>query len=223
MGGILVQTKSTTGLISAALPGDSTDQTNTTIDRILSAAVEENVIISFLVFRIDRFQELCYRFSRKKVRSVVAGLLALLLEQTPDDVYIDCPEVNEFFLLLPGIHPKQAEVAGEEIRRRFTVAAKAIFDGLDIEIDLSGAVASFPEDGDNRIELFRKIRETLYRTGPRNGKAIYHVKKQPIHSRKTEYTAVQLERLSKLVQREGVDEGFLLREALDDLLRKYQI
>jgi hypothetical protein len=35
------------------------------------------------------------------------------------------------------------------------------------------------------------------------------------------YTQGQLERLSQLAGREGVGEAVLLREALDDLLRRY--
>jgi len=35
------------------------------------------------------------------------------------------------------------------------------------------------------------------------------------------YTHEQLERLSKLAKEEGVGEVVLLREALDDLLKKY--
>ncbi len=223
MGGILVQTKNTTGLIGTAFPVESKDQTNTTIDRILSVAVEENIIVSFLILRIDSFQELFSRFDRRKVRGLVAGLLAILLKQTPDEVYVDCPDVNEFFLLLPGIVPQQAKLAGEEIRQRFISAAKAVYDGVDIRIDLSGAVASFPQDADNRIELFRLIRETLSGNGACKEGTIRFVKNHPIQSRSTGYTSVQLKHLKQLACREGVDEEFLLREALDDLLCKHRI
>ena len=37
------------------------------------------------------------------------------------------------------------------------------------------------------------------------------------------YTQDQLQRLSKLAAREGIGEAFLLREALDLLLKKYDV
>jgi hypothetical protein len=40
---------------------------------------------------------------------------------------------------------------------------------------------------------------------------------------KTSYfTQIQLERLANLARKQEISEAFLLREALDDLLRKYE-
>jgi predicted DNA-binding protein len=65
--------------------------------------------------------------------------------------------------------------------------------------------------------------QALYRaksTGRNTIRLAYEEKMAP---KTSHFTLTQLERLSNLAKKEGVGEAVLLREALDDLLIKYEV
>jgi len=69
--------------------------------------------------------------------------------------------------------------------------------------------------------VFRKASEALYRakTGGRNRVCL--AREERMVTKTSYYTQGQLAGLSRLAKREGLNEAVMLREALDDLLRKY--
>ena len=70
-------------------------------------------------------------------------------------------------------------------------------------------------------ELIRRCGEHLdhEKVGGRNKVTLAREKKMV--TKTSHYTLGQLEGLSRLAKREGLNEATLLREALDDLLRKH--
>lgn len=88
---------------------------------------------------------------------------------------------------------------------------------------LSIGVASCPEDGSRGDDVVRRAEEALHRakTGGRNKVCLSRQEKMV--TKTSHYTQRQLERLAQLAKQEGVGEAALLREALDDLLRRYDV
>ena len=82
-------------------------------------------------------------------------------------------------------------------------------------------MASFPDDGDDPAILIRKCSEALYRAKVRGRNQVALAREEKMVTKTTHYTQGQLEGLSRLAKREELNEATLLREALDDLLRKY--
>ena len=115
-------------------------------------------------------------------------------------------EREEIFLLL------------NDLRNGFDVKTP---DGADQSVTIGMATAFV--DASRCAELIRKADGALYRakTGGRNRVAM--AKEEKMIPKTSHYTQDQLQRLAKLSKREGTGEAILLREALDMLLKKYDI
>ncbi len=87
---------------------------------------------------------------------------------------------------------------------------------------MSGGIACYPKDGKEVTELLRKADNALFRakTGGRNRILISMDEKMTLKS--NYYTKSQLKKLQELAGETEKTEAFLLREALDDLLKKYK-
>ena len=115
-------------------------------------------------------------------------------------------EREEIFLLL------------NDMRRNYAVATP---DGQAQTITIGMATAF--EDASRCAELIRKADGALYRAKVAGRNRIAMAKEEKMAPKTSHYTRDQLQRLSKLSRREGVGEAILLREALDMLLKKYDI
>ncbi|MBE0697828.1 MAG: GGDEF domain-containing protein, partial [Anaerolineaceae bacterium] len=86
---------------------------------------------------------------------------------------------------------------------------------------ISGGIATFPGDAAERVDLLRKADEALYRSKRIGRNRISLPASSQMVTKTSHYSQIQLERLSELARNLDKSEAFLLREALDELLRKY--
>lgn len=89
-------------------------------------------------------------------------------------------------------------------------------------ISFSAGIAEYPKHGEDYIELLRNIEEALYvsKIKGRNKLSIVDIKKMKLKS--NYYTPTQLSRLTDLSVKLDRSEASLLRESLDELIRKYE-
>jgi two-component system chemotaxis response regulator CheY len=82
-------------------------------------------------------------------------------------------------------------------------------------------VATYREDGTNAVELVRKADNALYRAKITGRNKVCLAREEKMVTKTSHYTVEQLHRLTELAKERGVGEAILLREALDDVLKKY--
>ena len=73
----------------------------------------------------------------------------------------------------------------------------------------------------NNIELIRKADGALYRAKTLGKNKVALAREEKLITKTAHYTVEQLKRLEKLSKERGINEAALMREALDELLKKY--
>ncbi|MBO5501914.1 MAG: GGDEF domain-containing protein [Clostridia bacterium] len=86
---------------------------------------------------------------------------------------------------------------------------------------LSVGIASSPEDGELPGEIVRKADAAMVRAKLNGHNRVCLAREEKMVVKTAHYPQDMLHRLTKLSKREGASEAILLREALEQLLRKY--
>lgn len=126
-------------------------------------------------------------------------------------------------VLLPGVPKEQAFLLAEEARKGFDRQHVITADSgkVTMPLAISVGVAAYPDDGSKDADVVRKANEAVYRAKVTGRNRVCLAREEKMVTKTSHYTQGQLEGLSRLAKREGLNESVLLREALDDLLRKY--
>ena len=127
---------------------------------------------------------------------------------------------DEFALLAIGANVETAFLKADALRRDVNGAlAKALPRGQ--RCTLSVGVANIPRDAKTPEELLRKADLALFAAKEQGGDSVGLTPAGDMVLKSSYYSAAQLARLKGLASRQNKKEAVLLREALDDVLRKY--
>ena len=127
---------------------------------------------------------------------------------------------DEFAVVAPGVTIEAAFLRADALRRDLDAAlAKAIQHGT---CTASIGVASTPRDAKAPDELMRKADLALYAAKEQGGSAVALTPGDDMVLKSSYYSSAQLGRLRSLAERLKKKEAVLLREGLDDLLRKHE-
>ena len=132
---------------------------------------------------------------------------------------------DEFVVLLPDSRAETAFVLAEEVRRAIEDTPIEVTIGEQknrLTVRVSGGVAEYPSDGGDWECLFRRSDEALFRAKRQGRNRICLPVSSQMVTKTSHYTQTQLEKLATLAKETGKTEAHLLREGLDDLLRKYE-
>lgn len=220
MAQFLVQKNKLKELVYTATETVSENASLRTIDRLLSGAAEEEILISFLIFRIAGVEAVLSELGVRRVRKLSAELLSILTDKTPDDLYVDCLSLNEYALLAPGVSKEKAQLGGVEVRKRFLDAAKVILQDTGLAVDLHGCVIAFPEDGKNTVELLCRARDALYLASQENQDPIQVAQPDPLKPFSAALPELLTERLTHYALKQSASESFIIQQALDEFLHK---
>jgi diguanylate cyclase (GGDEF)-like protein len=173
---------------------------------------------------IDHFLQVNERFGHVAGDIVIKSIGDSIHQTAPEDAFLSRYGGDEFAIIYPHLEREQAFLALEEARvivekLSIPLPNNQVVSGLSI----SGGIASYPIDGRAEAELMRKADQALYRAkyGGRNRiRLAYEERMVP---KTSHFPVTQLERLTRLSNQRSMGEAELLREALDDLLSKYNI
>jgi diguanylate cyclase (GGDEF)-like protein len=203
-----------TGLLSRAA-------FETEFQSFMLSAHETGQPLSLAFVDIDNFLSINQEHSHDGGDQVLMGVAEITHQHVGEDAVVARYGGDEFALLFPYIEREQAFLLLEGIRA--TIENTKVFGSVRAEITVTGGLSSYPIDGNSEGEIVRKADQALYRakkTGRNKIRLAYEEKMAP---KTSHFTLTQLERLTNLSNKEGIGEAVLLREALDDLLIKYEV
>lgn len=192
-------------------------------DAQLVEAVQAQGAVSMALVDLDRFAAVNKDHGRAVGDEVLKALAEFL-----DRFFAGKGQVfryggDAFAVLLPGTEKEAAFLLLEAARADFEGEREIAGEGgaVNVASTVTVGVAAYPDDGTVAHEIARKANEALYRgkVGGRNKVCL--AREEKMVTKTSHYTQGQLHGLSRIAKRAGLGEAVLLREALDDLLRKY--
>ncbi|MBX0330974.1 diguanylate cyclase [Oscillochloris sp. ZM17-4] len=186
----------------------------------LPAAEAGDEPLSVFLIDLDGFLEVNQLHGREVGDLVLRGVAGLLQATMPESALLTRYSGDEFGGALPDTRLDDAFSLLEELRRR--VMEMRLPDHPEVAIRCSIGLAAFPGHGRNEVELVREADEALYlaKSSGRN-KVALPLSDSRMITKTSYYTATQLARLAQLAKGLRRNEASLLREALDDVLKKY--
>lgn len=177
----------------------------------------ENAVIALM--DVDHFMHVNDDFGHEAGDQVLIQLGQYLQKGIEGSGEIFRIQGDEFGILFNGDMEKEdAFLMMEQLRR-----------GLDIQlpggekITISAGIAAAFEDASRYQELVRKAESAMYRVKYAGHNKVALCREEKMIPKTSHYTSDQLKRLTKLSKREGIGEAILLREALDMLLKRYDV
>lgn len=183
----------------------------------LDAESGDPILISFI--DCDQFMHVNTDFGHEIGDQVLIRTGEHIKNALPDCATIYRIGGDEFGVLFHGdIEKEEAFLLLEQIRATYHVTLP---DGEAMSISI-GLAAAF-EDASRPQELLRKADSAMFRAKFAGRNKVALAREEKMVPKTSHYTSDQLKRLTKLSKREGIGEAILLREALDMLLKKYDI
>ncbi len=175
---------------------------------------------SLFLVDIDNFLGVNQTHGRDAGDRVLLGVARVLQETMPEKAVLTRYGGDEFGGALPDTRLDDAFTLLEEFRRR--ISALTFDEYPEVQVTCSVGLAAFPANGLTDIELMRSADQALYvaKATGRNKVSLPLADSRMI-TKTSHYTATQLERLAQLAKTLKRNEASILREALDDVLKKY--
>lgn len=177
----------------------------------------ETVVIALIDF--DNFDHINKDFGREAGDAVLIATGKYIQKHVPENAAIYRIGGDEFALIFRGETEREdIFLFLNELKNGFDVQTP---DGEKQTMTIGMATAGM--DASRYAELVRKADSALYRAKVTGRNKVAMAREDKMIPKTSHYTQEQLQRLSKLAKAEGVGEAILLREALDMLLKKYDI
>jgi diguanylate cyclase (GGDEF)-like protein len=189
-------------------------------ETLLPQARQSNDPLTVVLCDVDRFLEVNETYGHGFGDLLLRAVARLLGEVLPETAVVARYGGDEFAVALPDTRLDEAFTLFEEFRRR--VAALSFAEHPEVQLTSSIGLAAFPSHGSTDADLTRAADQAMYlsKVSGRN-KVSLPLSDSRMVTKTSYYTTTQLERLSHLARMLKRNEASLLREALDDVLKKY--
>jgi diguanylate cyclase (GGDEF)-like protein len=182
-----------------------------------------NRALSLGLLDIDWFARLNKDRGAAAGDGVLVYLAQELRAQAPEHARVYRYGGDAFAVVMEDTEKEDAFLVMTAVREALSGEVVVNADGNPVELTLglTAGVATCPDDGGSALEVARKANEAMYRGKVQGGNKVCLAREEKMITKTSHYAQGQLHGLSRLAKREGIGEAVLLREALDDLLRKY--
>lgn len=178
---------------------------------------------SIVVADIDNFKTVNNTFGLKIGDEIIKKLTSILAKNLTE-VDLITRHGDEFNILLVRKGAERSFMEMEEIRRYLSDNTFTFSDGEkkeDVYVTLSCGIASCPRDARNVVELFRVADSAMFRAKKLGKNKVCLSEAESMVLKSSYFTKTQVDRLAALSKETERTEAFLIREALDDLFKKY--
>ena len=188
--------------------------------RAVVQATEKHPTVSFFAIDLDGTYAVNADLGRPAGDRLIGGAIQALVRAAAQGKWtVGRIGGDEFSVLLRGVTLEQAFLQAEKLRADIDETLKKAVP--ERRCTASIGVANYPRDAKNADELARKAGLALYAAKEQGGDAVSLTPGDNMVLRSSYYSAAQLGRLRSLAERMKKKEAVLLREALDDMIRKY--
>ena len=130
---------------------------------------------------------------------------------------------DEFALALPGAQLETAFLRMEGFRAAVAAKERIIPEVPEYRLAISAGLANHPRDVQSAADLLSRADQALWSAKQAGRNAVALPPSEEMVLKTCHYTRAQVGRLKMLAEKRSVKESTLLREALDDLLRKHDV
>jgi diguanylate cyclase (GGDEF)-like protein len=183
---------------------------------ILAEADKKFEDVTLVMVDIDHFKLVNDNYGHKTGDDMIRELANVLTEIVTDHKTYRCGG-EEFALVFPNVEKERVFLIMEETRKKIT--ENSVFQHTSTTV--SAGIATYPEDGTRDVDIIRKANGALYRAKASGRNRISLAKEEKLVPKTVHFTVEQLKQLEKLSGETGISEAALLREALDELIKKY--
>lgn len=178
---------------------------------------------SVAVIDLDNFESINKTYGSKIGDEIIKKIISIFDHNTTE-IDLMTRHGDEFILLLVKKGAERSFMEMEEIRRylsdnTFTFTADEKKE--DVYVTISCGIASYPRDAKNVVELFRVADSALFRAKKLGKNKVCLSEAESMVLKSSYLTKTQVDRLAELSKEFEKTEAFLIREALDDLFKKY--
>lgn len=198
-----------TGLLNA-------EQFKEDFNHVLKEADNGLFDVTLIMTDIDEFKKVNDNFGHQIGDDVIKKLAEVLNK-------INCSHQvyrysgDSFAIICPKVEKETVFLLMEEVRKTFAEDELC----KQVSVTMCAGIATYPEDGANETEILRKADGALYRAKTSGRNKICIAKEEKLITKTAHYTVEQLKKLKDLSEASGVGEAALMREALDELFKKY--
>ncbi len=207
-------------VVNEALKFPMGDQFETDLTDLLADNPEENgETIVIALIDSDHFDHINSDFGFEEGDRVLIETGRYIKKKLPKEATVYRIGGDEFAVIFKGsMEREEIFLFLNELKNDFDVTTP---DGVRQSLTIGMATAF--TDASRYAELVRKADGALFRAKKSGGNRVTMAKEEKMIPKTSHYTQDQLQRLSILAKAEGIGEAILLREALDMLLKKYDV
>jgi diguanylate cyclase (GGDEF)-like protein len=191
------------------------------LDKALKPLIGSPAGVALAALDLDHFLEINTTFGAEVGDQVLRTLARLLGESEPGQVYR--MSGDEFVVVMPGLSLEEAFLRVEALRKQIEGASERF--GLPDQraVTIKAGVAQHPRDAKDARGLLEASAAALQATKEGGGNRVGLPPNEEMVMKSCYYPATSVRKLRTLAERLKRKESHLLREALDDLFRKYDV